>query len=157
LAVGIANYYMDKQTIIIIIVALIVAIWGGWQTYVTYPDVIKSLDTFSETAEQIGIFKTIVFLLVKIIPIFFIIGGIGMLCLQKWSLGLVHSALVFDLCLNFFRIGRHIYYWFTKMQTIEITAQEYFFDRYILMVLVVFIVEIVITNLTTRLRNELID
>jgi hypothetical protein len=148
---------MDKQSITIIIVAFIVAIWGCSQTYATYPYVVESIQNYSQIAGQIGPVRAIISIFVKTIPIFFLFGGIGLLCLQKWALRLVHSILAVDILFNLFRIIRHIYYWFANSREAAITMQEYFMDRYIFVILAVFIVEVILLNLTMRLRNELID
>ena len=69
---------MDKQSVLIIVVALTVLIWGGWQSYIHLSDITDSYLNYKQSFEQIGKVRTVIHLFVKIIPVMFFIGGLGL-------------------------------------------------------------------------------
>ncbi|MBU1045269.1 MAG: hypothetical protein KJ915_12840 [Candidatus Omnitrophica bacterium] len=148
---------MNKQSIIIIILGLAAAAWGGWLTYNSYPLMLDSILMFSQTAEQIGKFKAGIYLFVQVIPVFFLLGGMGLLLLKGWGLRLVHTTIFIDIFINLFRLGRHVYFWFKPLETIEISVLQYFFDPAMMVISMLVLVEIIAINFSTHLKNGLIN
>ncbi len=148
---------MNKQSLIIIAIGLAVAAWGGWLTYNYYPLMMAGILMFSQTAEQIGKFKAGMHLFVRLIPAFFLLGGLGLLMLKNWGLRLVHTIVFVDIFINMFRIGRHCFYWFKPTEVIEISGLQYFLDPSMLAIGMLILIEIIVLNFSMELKNGLIN
>jgi hypothetical protein len=148
---------MDKQSIVIIFLGVTAAAWGGWLTYHSYPAMYDSVIMFPLTAGKVVKFRAAVSLFAQLIPLFFLIGGAGLLLLKKWGLRLVHATVFVDIAINLFRICRHWFYWFKPIEPIDVSALQYFLAPAFLGIGMLVLVETIVLNMTMQLRNELID
>ena len=148
---------MNKQSFIIIALGLAATAWGGWLTYMHHPLMLDAVLLFSQTAEQFGKFKAGMHLFVRLIPIFFLLGGFGLLMLKMWGLRLLHTIVFIDIFINIFRIGRYYYYWFKPVEEIEISALQYFLAPAMLALGMLILIEIIVLNFSMQLKNRLID